>query len=326
MSLIILLILSEDECYIKSIHEIILPLDDVLWYKEKALVDCTLGSLILLILIRTIQANMLKYKDQYLHTNCMSVLGNLSYKMRLIHPYVVTKYLKLFQSLTKKNSTLSKIQNNDLENLNYSESKVVKHVLKTLFNVLAVSLANNLFSNVELIYGILYFKEVFLGFHTDLQTEVETYDKINSNNNTLRAAPTSPGAENNQDDVNSSDVSALNLLNSTGLIISLELIKFFDKKFNEMNKNDNNKLLGAEAFKSHVGESLKVFPKRFLLSRPLSDLKYNYIEEECPEDYFIPLLAFKGFSEEVFWSKKKSKKKNLIIFFCPKKTLPLPIL
>merc|ERR1719220_2970617 len=268
MALIVLLILSEDDCYTKSIHEIMLPLDDLEWFREKPLVDCTLGSLVFLILIKTIHANMQKYKDQYLHTNCMSVLGNLSYKLRLLHPYAASRFLKVFQALMKKNSSLSSVDGKEeLENLDYAESKVVKHVVKTLFNVMAVALANNLFSNVELIYNVLYHKEAFTEFHEQLRAEVETFDEVNSSN-----------------------VSALNLLNSTGLIICLELIKFFDQKMGEANQKDNDYLLNSDNFKCHVTCSLKTFPRRFLLSRPLTDLKYNYIQEDNPEDYFIPYI------------------------------------
>lgn len=80
------------------------------------------------------------------------------------------------------------------------------------------------------------------------------------------------------------------MLNSTGLIIILELIKFFDHKFQESNQQNPDFLLTSENFKFMIKRDLKNFPRRFLLSRPLVDLKYRYYQEENPEDYFIPYI------------------------------------
>jgi hypothetical protein len=40
------------------------------------------------VVIRTIQYNMLKMRDKYLHTNCLAALANMSPKFRGLHPYV----------------------------------------------------------------------------------------------------------------------------------------------------------------------------------------------------------------------------------------------
>ncbi|XP_078710916.1 dymeclin isoform X3 [Lampetra fluviatilis] len=56
MSLIVLLIMSEDDAFNCSVHEVMLR--NVPWYTERALSEISLGSLLILVVIRTIQYNM----------------------------------------------------------------------------------------------------------------------------------------------------------------------------------------------------------------------------------------------------------------------------
>ncbi len=44
------------------------------WYTERQLHEISLGGLLILVVIRTIQYNMLKMRDKYLHTNCLADL------------------------------------------------------------------------------------------------------------------------------------------------------------------------------------------------------------------------------------------------------------
>ena len=60
MSLIILLILSEDDLFNTSIHDV--TMKNVDWYKERDLSEISLGGLLILVVIRTIQYNMLKMR------------------------------------------------------------------------------------------------------------------------------------------------------------------------------------------------------------------------------------------------------------------------
>ena len=76
MSLIVLLILSEDDGFNKSVHQIVLK--NISWYTERSISEISLGGLLILVVIRTIQYNMLKMRDKYLHTNCLAALANMS--------------------------------------------------------------------------------------------------------------------------------------------------------------------------------------------------------------------------------------------------------
>lgn len=105
MSLILLLILSEDESFNKQIHQI--TLRNVTWYTEKYLSEISLGGLLVLVVIRTIQYNMLKTRDKYLHTNCLAALANMSSQFRNLHPYVSQRLVSLFETLAKKHTRLN---------------------------------------------------------------------------------------------------------------------------------------------------------------------------------------------------------------------------
>ncbi len=81
-------------------------LKTVLWYTERKVNDITLGGLIILVIIRTIQYNILKMRDKYLHTNCLAALANMSSKFRSLHPYVSQRLISVFETLAKRHTKL----------------------------------------------------------------------------------------------------------------------------------------------------------------------------------------------------------------------------
>ncbi|KAA8584490.1 hypothetical protein FQN60_008275 [Etheostoma spectabile] len=92
MALIILLILTEDDAFNRSIHEVVLK--NVSWYTERTLTEISLGSLLILVVIRTIQFNMTRTRDKYLHTNCLAALANMSAQFRCLHQYAAQRIIR----------------------------------------------------------------------------------------------------------------------------------------------------------------------------------------------------------------------------------------
>ncbi|XP_076844928.1 dymeclin [Brachyhypopomus gauderio] len=90
MALIILLILTEDDTFNRSIHEVMLK--NINWYTERVLTEISLGSLLILVVIRTIQFNMTRTRDKYLHTNCLAALANMSSQFRCLHQYAAQRH------------------------------------------------------------------------------------------------------------------------------------------------------------------------------------------------------------------------------------------
>ncbi|XDV38177.1 hypothetical protein PO909_007643, partial [Leuciscus waleckii] len=92
MALIILLILTEDDTFNRSIHEVVLK--NISWYTERVLTEISLGSLLILVVIRTIQFNMTRTRDKYLHTNCLAALANMSAQFRNLHQYAAQRIIR----------------------------------------------------------------------------------------------------------------------------------------------------------------------------------------------------------------------------------------
>lgn len=81
-------------------------LKNITWYTERSISEISLGGLLILVVIRTIQYNMLKMRDKYLHTNCLAALANMSGQFRSLHPYVAQRLVSLFETLAKKHARL----------------------------------------------------------------------------------------------------------------------------------------------------------------------------------------------------------------------------
>lgn len=63
MALIVLLILTEDQLFNKTVHSIILK--GATWYQERVVSEISLGGLIILVTTRTAQYNLLKMRVSY---------------------------------------------------------------------------------------------------------------------------------------------------------------------------------------------------------------------------------------------------------------------
>lgn len=81
-------------------------LKNIAWYTERSITEISLGGLLILVVIRTIQYNMLKTRDKYLHTSCLAALANMSGQFRSLHPYVAQRLVSLFETLARKHSRL----------------------------------------------------------------------------------------------------------------------------------------------------------------------------------------------------------------------------
>nr|KAI8752104.1 dymeclin-like [Biomphalaria glabrata] len=248
MGLIILLILSEDEVFNKAVHEIMVK--NVQWYKERPLSEISLGGLLILVVIRTIQYNMTRMRDKYLHTNCLAALANMSAQFNNLSAFVSQKIINLFSQLCKRHSKLvdqireSALSGNndeqtDNEQQDYLQDlSVLEEVLRMVLEIINSCLSSGLQSNPHLIYSLLYQRNLFSAFRGH-----PTFQDIIQNIDTLLA-------------FFSSRLEHLGANPSPGSV--LQAIKD-----------------GSMVFKK---EKLKKFP----------ELKFKYVEEESPEEFFLP--------------------------------------
>ncbi|TGZ32132.1 Uncharacterized protein DBV15_01030 [Temnothorax longispinosus] len=281
MSLIILLILSEDETFNKRIHEIILK--SVTWYTERSISEISLGGLLILVVIRTIQYNMFKMRDKYLHTNCLAALANMSAQFTSLHPYVSQRLLSLFETLAKKHARLearileqtqsttlpasgSIVLSTHVEttiNVTVSKSNkkkteasavstvttedliqdltILEEVLRMVLEIINSCLTHRLAHNPNLIYTLLYKKDVFQPFRTHSAFQ-DIIQNIES------------------------------------------VINFFSYKLEQKDQSQ----LGVSQVLATIRQGTLEWPRDRL--RKFPELKFKYVEEEQPEEFFIPYV------------------------------------
>ncbi|KYN04267.1 PREDICTED: dymeclin [Cyphomyrmex costatus] len=280
MSLIILLILSEDETFNKRIHEIMLK--GVTWYTERSISEISLGGLLILVVIRTIQYNMFKMRDKYLHTNCLAALANMSAQFTSLHPYVSQRLLSLFETLAKKHSRLearileltqsTNLPSNnsvvldtsidmaiDINDHTKSEKAnastvstitnedliqdltILEEVLRMVLEIINSCLTHRLAHNPNLIYTLLYKKDIFQPFRTHSAF---------------------------QDIVQNID----------------SVINFFSYKLEQKDQSQ----LGVNQVLATILQGTLEWPRDRL--RKFPELKFKYVEEEQPEEFFIPYV------------------------------------
>ncbi|XP_062455503.1 dymeclin [Rhea pennata] len=248
MALIILLILTEDDGFNRSIHEVILK--NITWYAERVLTEISLGSLLILVVIRTIQYNMTRTRDKYLHTNCLAALANMSAQFRSLHQYAAQRIISLFSLLSKKhNKVLEQATQSLRGSLSSSDSplpdyaqdlNVIEEVIRMMLEIINSCLTNSLHHNPNLVYALLYKRDLFEQFRTHPSFQ--------------------------------------DIMQNVDLVIS-----FFSSRLEQA---------GAELSVERVLEIIKqgavALPKDRL--RKFPELKFKYVEEEQPEEFFIPYV------------------------------------
>uniref|UniRef100_A0A8B9JBZ4 Dymeclin n=1 Tax=Astyanax mexicanus TaxID=7994 RepID=A0A8B9JBZ4_ASTMX len=174
MALIILLILTEDDTFNRSIHEVILK--NINWYTERALTEISLGSLLILVVIRTIQFNMTRTRDKYLHTNCLAALANMSAQFRCLHQYAAQRIISVLsyhQKVLESQKAISPTSSVCAQDLS-----VIEEVIRMLLEIINSCLSNSLHHNPNLVYALLYKRELFEQFrsHPSFQDIMQNLD------------------------------------------------------------------------------------------------------------------------------------------------------
>ncbi|XP_028274189.1 dymeclin [Parambassis ranga] len=247
MALIILLILTEDDAFNRSIHEVVLK--NISWYTERSLTEISLGSLLILVVIRTIQFNMTRTRDKYLHTNCLAALANMSAQFRCLHQYAAQRIISLFALLSKKHNkvleqatqSLRGRQGDNTALPDYAQDlNVIEEVIRMMLEIINSCLCNSLHHNPNLVYALLYKRELFEQFRTH-----PSFQDIMQNLDTV--------------------------------------IGFFSQRLEQAGSD-----LSVERVQEVIMKGAQALPIDRLKKFP--ELKFKYVEEDQPEDFFIPYV------------------------------------
>ena len=108
MVLIILLLVSQDHGFVSAAQTAMLP--SVPWYTERMLGQTSVGSLLVIMLVRTVQSNLAKAEehDAYVNTNCLAALANVAPALRKLHPTAARSLLSLVDVFCRKYQRHSK--------------------------------------------------------------------------------------------------------------------------------------------------------------------------------------------------------------------------
>lgn len=248
MALIILLILTEDDGFNRSIHEVILK--NITWYSERVLTEISLGSLLILVVIRTIQYNMTRTRDKYLHTNCLAALANMSAQFRSLHQYAAQRIISLFSLLSKKHNKVleqatqslrGSLSSSDVPLPDYAQDlSVIEEVIRMMLEIINSCLTNSLHHNPNLVYALLYKRDLFEQFrtHPSFQDVMQNIDLV---------------------------------------------ITYFSSRLLQAGAE-----LSVERVLEIIKQGVVALPKDRLKKFP--ELKFKYVEEEQPEEFFIPYV------------------------------------
>jgi len=254
MSLIILLIASEEELFNQTVHGSLLKPQQVVWYTERTVTQLSLGGLLILVVIRTIQYNMLKMRDKYLHTNCLAALANMSSQFKSLHPYVAQRIVSLFETLARKHARLvdgletvaDEVQEEGFDEVSEAvqDAAVLEEVLRMVLEIINSCLVHQTQHNPNLIYTILYKKELF-----EVAAKNPAFQDLMGN------------------------------INIVLVYISSRLEQVTERRGGS---------LSVEEVQEVVRQGATQFPRDRLTKLP--DLKFKYVEEDKPEDFFIPYV------------------------------------
>ncbi|XP_077247325.1 uncharacterized protein LOC143887097 [Tasmannia lanceolata] len=175
MLLIILLILSQDSSFNASIYKLMLP--NVPWYEERLLHHTSLGSLMVIVLIRTVKYNLSKLRDIYLHTNCLATLANMAPHVHRLSAYASQRLVSLFDMLSRKYTKLADLSDDKIFKANANsvegesiaedmstELHIYTDFLRIVLEILNAILTYALPRNPEVVYAIMHRQEVLQPF------------------------------------------------------------------------------------------------------------------------------------------------------------------
>mmetsp|Transcript_534 Transcript_534/g.1220 ORF Transcript_534/g.1220 Transcript_534/m.1220 type:complete len:512 (-) Transcript_534:63-1598(-) len=190
MLLVIFLILSNDAIYSSNIHSPDCMMHNVFWFKDRVLANITIGSLMVIILVRIFQRN-LRLQDAYLGRNCLAILTNMAPHFNQLHPYAAQRLIFLFEILCKRSEYLSKYIETkpqaNAKNANVQAKLVVcLEMRSSCLEIINSALTYALPRNPHIIYALIHKQECFSRFRAqnsnldmtdNLDTVISFYSK-----------------------------------------------------------------------------------------------------------------------------------------------------
>ncbi|CEP01552.1 hypothetical protein PBRA_002158 [Plasmodiophora brassicae] len=186
--IVILIILSSDDSFCDNAHRR-LVISNVPWFSEFHLSDISLGSLIMAVILRTIQRNQATLRDAYLHSSCLAALSNLAPHTTGTHRHTAQRLVGLLGGLSRRYQRLcdrgviaSRACTSDQPRVNVSRRQsfceddllspgdivAFQQYVRTVLDIVCACLTNgSLGDNVPLLYCLMHDQRILEPFHHD---------------------------------------------------------------------------------------------------------------------------------------------------------------
>mmetsp|Transcript_5579 Transcript_5579/g.12706 ORF Transcript_5579/g.12706 Transcript_5579/m.12706 type:complete len:792 (-) Transcript_5579:62-2437(-) len=157
--LILLLIFSQDPSFGRdSFRRVSVSTQSVKWYKERHIKEASLGSMILLVLLRATTFNLNRLHDEFLLSNCCAVLLNLSPHIIGLQDYVANRLVSVTTSCFKRYTSLVAANGGEAEVEGDLSTLLGMHgeTCRTLLQLVRHAIRPKcLEKNIHLVYAIL---------------------------------------------------------------------------------------------------------------------------------------------------------------------------
>jgi hypothetical protein len=159
--IILLLLFSQDLSFGSDAFRRVI-VANVPWYKERNLKDISLGSLIILSLLRSLTFNLNRIHDPFLLSNCCAILMNLSSTVSDLHEYAAMRLASVALSSMKRYACLHQenpdVDEDDLSNPTAMHGEVCRTLLRVIMQCFSLK---GIESNLHLVYAMVYHQVEF---------------------------------------------------------------------------------------------------------------------------------------------------------------------
>ena len=265
--LILLLLFTQDASFgADAFRRVTMPI--VPWYRERQLKDISLGSLLMLVLLRSITYNLNRLQDAFLLTNCCAVLLNLGPHMKNLHPYtamrlasVTLSCMKKFASLVQEGK-LTLDQQQDLSTVPgmYGEAS------RSLLQVVGQCLRNQVLQkNMHLLYALVYLQS---DLHAAIQTNLFSEEEIG--------------------DLHIMVDKAHSIIREDGnALTAVQAMATLENNLKRLNLARSSSRSSHDSFQGNPDESMQNVYSSDGLNE---DCAFTYQEESDPEAFFVPYI------------------------------------
>ena len=179
---ILLLLFSQDTSFGADAFRRVM-IQNIPWYKERNLKSISLGSIIMLSIIRSLTFNLNRLSDPFLLSNCCAVLMNLSPSIVELHDYAAMRLVSVTISCMKRYTELVQENPDDDEEELSTPTAMHGEATRTLLQVIKHCLsAKTLDRNIHLIYALVYhqadFRKILATEHPFRKSEISRIMKV----------------------------------------------------------------------------------------------------------------------------------------------------